>query len=64
VGGNKGNVDWTKAYRINSNPKFFIINQDKIIILNRNISKNMIPQFLQEYEKKEAEKERLKNRKR
>jgi peroxiredoxin len=64
VGGNKGNVDWTKAYRITSNPQFYIINQEKKIILNKNISKDMIPQFLQEYEKKEAEKERLKNRKR
>jgi len=64
VGGKKGNVDWTKAYRINSNPKFFIINQDKIIILNKSISKEKIPQFLLEHEKVEAERARLKNRKR
>jgi peroxiredoxin len=64
VGGTKGNVDWTKAYRISSNPQFYIINQDKIIILNKNISKNLIPQFLLEHEKVEAERERLKNRKR
>jgi len=64
VGGTKGNIDWTKAYHINTNPQFYIINQEKIIILNRNISKDMIPRFLQEYEKNEAEKARLKNRKR
>jgi hypothetical protein len=63
VGGNKGTVDWTKAYRITSNPQFFIINQDKIIILNKNISKDMIPLFLKNYERTEAEKARLKNRK-
>jgi len=64
VGGNSGNVDWVKAYHINTNPQLFIINQDKVIILNRNISKNMIPQFLSDYERIEMEKERLKNRKR
>jgi len=63
VGGTKGNVDWKEAYRITSTPQFYIINQDKVIILNRNISKNMIPQFLQDYERIEAEKTRLKNRK-
>jgi len=63
VGGTKGNVDWKTAYRINSNPQLFIINQDKVIILNRNIPKNMIPQFLQDHERMEAEKIRLKNRK-
>jgi hypothetical protein len=64
VGGTKGNVDWVKAYHISANPQLYIINQDKIIILNKNISKHDIPQFLLEHEKLEAEKERLKNRKR
>jgi hypothetical protein len=64
VGGNTGNIDWTKAYHIASNPQLYIINQDKKIILNKNISKSMIPQFLQDYERIEAEKERLKNKKR
>ncbi|MCL2435130.1 MAG: DUF5106 domain-containing protein [Lentimicrobiaceae bacterium] len=64
VGGTKGNVDWKDVFRITSTPQFYIINQDKVIILNRNISKSMIPQFLDDYEKIEAEKERLKNRKR
>jgi thioredoxin-related protein len=64
VGGTKGNVDWTKEYRITSNPQFFIINQEKIIILNKDIPKNMIPQFLMDYERIEAEKERIKNKKR
>jgi len=64
VGGTKGNVDWKEVYRITSTPQFFIINQDKVIILNRNISKSMIPHFLQEHEKIEAEKARLKNKKR
>jgi len=64
VGGIKGNVDWYDAYRIKSNPQLYIINQDKIIILNRNIPKDMIPHFLQDYERLEAEKERLKNKKR
>jgi hypothetical protein len=63
VGGGKGNVDWTKAYHITSNPQFFIIDQDKKIILNKNISKDMIPKFLEDYEKIEAEKARLKNKK-
>jgi thioredoxin-related protein len=62
VGGTKGNVDWTKAYRITSNPQFFIIDQDKKIILNKNISKDMIPKFLEEHERIEAEKARIKNR--
>ena len=62
VGGNKGNIDWTKEYRIVKNPQFYIINQDKIIILNKDISKSMIPIFLEGYEKTEAEKARLKNK--
>jgi hypothetical protein len=64
VGGNIGNVDWVKAFHITSNPQFYIINQDKKIILNKSISKNIIPQFLNDYEKIEAEKLRLKNKKR
>jgi len=64
VGGNQGNVDWIKAYHIVSNPQFYIINQDKVIILNKDISKDMIPQFLKEYEKIEAEKVRQKNKQR
>jgi len=64
VGGTKGNIDWTVAYHIKSNPQFYIINQNKTIILNRDIPKDMIPLFLLEHEKMEAEKERLKNKKR
>jgi peroxiredoxin len=64
VGGTTGNVDWTKAYRITSNPQFFIIDQDKKIILNKNISKDSIPKFLEDHERIEVEKARLKNRKR
>jgi len=64
VGGISGNVDWTKAYHINTNPQFYIINQNKEIILNRIIPKHLIPQFLMDYERKEAEKEQLKNNKR
>jgi thioredoxin-related protein len=63
VGGTKGNVDWKKEYHIASNPQFYIINQEKIIILNKNISKDLIPQFLRDYERIEAEKARLKNKK-
>ncbi|MCL2167993.1 MAG: DUF5106 domain-containing protein [Lentimicrobiaceae bacterium] len=62
LGGAKGNVDWKEVYHITTNPQFYIINQDKIIILNKDIPKDMIPQFLEEYEKKEAEKIRLKNK--
>jgi hypothetical protein len=62
LGGTKGNVDWTKEYRITSNPQFFIINQDKIIIMNQDIPKKAIPQFLQDYERIEAEKARKKNK--
>ena len=62
VGGNKGNMDWKKEYHIASNPQFYIINQDKTIILNKNITKSMIPKFLEEYEKMEAEKLKLKNK--
>jgi len=63
VGGTKGNVDWKEAFRITVNPQFYIINQDKKIILNKNISKAMIPGFLEDYERIEAEKARIKNRK-
>jgi thioredoxin-related protein len=63
VGGKQGNVDWTEVYKVRSNPQFFIINQDKTIILNKSIPKDMIPQFLMEYEKVEAEKARIKNKK-
>jgi hypothetical protein len=64
LGGNKGNVDWREAYHIKSNPQFFIINRDHVIILNKNIQKNLIPQFLKDYERIEAEKQRLKNKQR
>jgi peroxiredoxin len=63
VGGAKGNIEWKEAYHITSNPQFYIINQDKIIILNRDIPKNMIPTFLEGYERAEAERTRLKNKK-
>jgi len=63
VGGAKGNVDWKEAFRITSNPQFYIINQEHIIILNKNIPKDMITTFLEDYERIESEKERLKNRK-
>ncbi|MCL1850532.1 MAG: DUF5106 domain-containing protein [Bacteroidetes bacterium] len=63
VGGGTGNVDWKEAYHIKTNPQFYIINQDKIIILNRDIPKNMIPTFLEEYERIEDQKARLKNKK-
>jgi hypothetical protein len=63
VGGKKGNVDWTKAFHISTYPQFYIINQEKTIILNKDIDKRMIPQFLEGYEKQQAEKERLKNKK-
>jgi thioredoxin-related protein len=63
VGGGKGNVDWKEAYHIHTNPQLYIINQEHTIILNKNITKAMIPKFLEEYEKIEAEKARLKNKK-
>jgi len=63
VGGNKGNIDWKKEFRINSNPQFYIINQEKNIILNKDIPKDMIPRFLEDYERIEAEKVRLINKK-
>jgi thioredoxin-related protein len=63
VGGSIGNVDWKEVYHIASNPQFYIINQDKVFILNKDIPKHMIPLFLQEYEKIEAAKARLKNKK-
>ena len=63
LGGAKGNVDWKEAYHISTNPQFYIINQNKIIILNKDIPKDMIPKFLEDYERMEAEKERIKNKK-
>jgi len=63
VGGTTGNVDWKKEYHILQNPQFYIINQDKNIILNKNIPKDMIPKFLEDHEKIEAEKARLKKNK-
>ena len=63
VGGKTGNVDWKEAYHIESNPQLYIINKEGTIILNKNISKDLIPTFLKDYEKIEAEKARLKNKK-
>lgn len=54
VGGNKANVDYLDAYNIyeSGNPAMFILNEKREIILNRRIEMNTIPDFLEQYEKR------------
>jgi peroxiredoxin len=56
VGGNKGNVDYLEAYNIyeSGNPAMFILNERREIILNRRIEMDTIPEFLRQYEKRQA----------
>ena len=54
VGGNKANVDYLDAYNIyeSGNPAMFILNEKREIILNRRIEMSTIPDFLEQYEKR------------
>lgn len=54
VGGNKANVDYLDAYNIyeSGNPAMFILNEKREIILNRRIEMSTIPDFLDQYEKR------------
>ena len=54
VGGNKANVDYLDAYNIyeSGNPAMFILNEKREIILNRRIEMSTIPEFLEQYEKR------------
>ena len=54
VGGNKANVDYLDAYNIyeSGNPAMFILNEKREIILNRRIEMSSIPEFLEQYEKR------------
>ena len=58
VGGNKANVDYLDAYNIyeSGNPAMFILNEKREIILNRRIEMSTIPDFLEQYEKRQASK--------
>jgi peroxiredoxin len=58
VGGNKGNIDYLDAYNTyeTGNPSMFILNQKRDIICNKRIPIEMIPSFLEQYEKIEANK--------
>ena len=53
VGGHKANVDFLDVYNIHEtgNPSMFILDENRVIILNRRIDVDMIPEFLQQHEK-------------
>lgn len=58
VGGNKGNIDYLDAYNTyeTGNPSMFILNKKRDIICNKRIPIEMIPSFLEQYEKIEENK--------
>lgn len=60
VGGNKGNIDYLDAYNTyeTGNPSMFILNRKRDIICNKRIPIEMIPSFLEQYEKIEANKQK------
>lgn len=60
VGGNRGNLDYLEYFNIyeTGNPTMFILNDKHEIILNKRIAMSSVPQFLEEYEKLETEKQR------
>ncbi len=58
VGGNTANIDYKMAYNIKSNPTFYILNENREIIMNKRIDMNMIPLFLEQYEKMKIEKQK------
>ena len=60
VGGNKGNIDYLEAYNTyeTGNPTMFILNKKRDIICNKRIPIDMIPSFLEQYEKIEANKQK------
>lgn len=60
VGGNKGNIDYLEAYNtyMTGNPTMFILDKKRDIICNKRIPIEMIPTFLEQYEKIEANKQK------
>ncbi len=58
VGGLKANIDYLDIYNIYElgNPQMYILNEKRDIILNKRIDMMAIPQFLEQYEKREKEK--------
>lgn len=60
VGGNKGNIDYLEAYNTyeTGNPSMFILNKKRDIICNKRIPIEMIPSFLEQYEKIEANRQK------
>ncbi|MDY6347853.1 MAG: DUF5106 domain-containing protein [Bacteroidales bacterium] len=62
VGGNKGNIDYLEYFNIYEmgNPAMFILNKRHEIILNKRIEMSNIPQFLEEYERIEENKNKEK----
>lgn len=60
VGGNKGNIDYLEAYNTyeTGNPSMFILNKKRDIICNKRIPIDMIPSFLEQYEKIEANRQK------
>ncbi len=65
VGGNKGNIDYLEAYNTyeTGNPTMFILNKKRDIICNKRIPIDMIPSFIEQYEKIEANKQKRDQRK-
>ena len=51
VGGNTANIDYRDEYNVISNPTMFILDENREIILNKRIEIEMIPLFLEQYEK-------------
>ena len=60
VGGNKGNIDYLDAYNTyeTGNPSMFILNRKRDIICNKRIPIDMIPSFIEQYEKIEANRQK------
>ena len=60
VGGNKGNIDYLDAYNTyeTGNPSMFILNKKRDIICNKRIPIEMIPSFIEQYEKIEENKQK------
>ena len=52
VGWITANIDYKEVYNVTNHPTFYILNEKREIILNKRIGMDMIPLFLEQYEKK------------